>query len=144
MELRLVREFLTAKSTTGRLWIDGEWFCWTLEDPVRPPGVKIKGNTAIPAGRYQVIISFSNRFKRPLPLLLKVPMFEGIRIHPGNSAANTEGCLLVGYSRTTDWIYESRRAFEDLFQRITTAANKEKIWISIENPPAVEGSRGRI
>ena len=86
MELRLVRETFTAVSTIGRLMVDGLFDSYTLEDVVRD-GPKIPGRTAIPYGRYQVIIDYSNRFKRPMPLLLNVPGFTGIRIHQGNTDA---------------------------------------------------------
>lgn len=131
MILELKRQVLTDKSTIGRLSVDGREFCWTLEDVVRPDGVKIYGKTAIPAGQYEVIINWSNRFKRLLPLLLRVPRFEGIRIHSGNTAENTEGCILVGYTMRRDWIGQSRLAFRDLFGLMREAAGKEKIHIGI-------------
>ncbi len=84
MELRIKRTDFSDQSTIGELSVNGQFECYTLEDKVRPE--KIAGKTAIPAGRYEVVISFSQRFQRPLPLLLKVPNFEGIRIHPGNTA----------------------------------------------------------
>ena len=91
--------------TISGITIDGEWACWGLEDPVREiPGQpvstwKIHGKTAIPAGRYKVIIDMSARFRRLLPLLLDVPGYSGVRIHAGNTAADTEGCILVGNER---------------------------------------------
>ena len=81
MELRIKRTDFSDQSTIGELSVNGQFECYTLEDKVRPE--KIAGKTAILAGRYEVVISFSQRFQRPLPLLLKVPNFEGIRIHPG-------------------------------------------------------------
>ena len=89
MELSLKRLWLSETTTVGTLAIDGTFECYTLEDKVREK--KIKGITAIPAGRYKVIITESPRFKRPLPLQLNVPGFEGVRIHPGNDAGDTEG-----------------------------------------------------
>ncbi len=131
MELRLTRQILSARSTVGILTFDGQFECYTLEDVVRAPGVKIFGETAIPAGRYEVVINFSQRFKRMMPLLLNVPNFDGIRIHSGNTAENTEGCILVGLTKGDDQIGESRRAFANLFPKLVEAAKKEKIFITI-------------
>ena len=102
MKLTLARRIFTTQSTIGELAVDGNFECFTLEDPVRPK--KIRSVTAIPAGTYTVAITFSPRFGTELPLLLDVPEFEGIRIHPGNTATDTEGCLLVGKSRAIDTI----------------------------------------
>jgi hypothetical protein len=129
MNLTVARKEFTEKSTIGDLLIDGEFECFTLEDCVRP--AKIMGMTAIPAGTYEVVINFSGRFKRPLPLLLKVPDFEGVRIHPGNTDADTEGCILVGRMKQPDFIGESRVAFEALFTKMQAAATREKIFIEI-------------
>lgn len=116
MKLTLIRNKSSGKSTIGRLLIDGVFQCWTLEDVVRP--AKIAHETAIPAGTYKVIITESARFKRRLPLLVGVPGFEGIRIHPGNSAADTDGCILVGTSTAPDWVGGSRVAFDALFAKL--------------------------
>lgn len=88
------------RNIIGAMHIDGEFFCWTLEDEKRADGVKVKHKTAIPTGKYEVIVNRSNRFKRQMPLLLKVPMFEGIRIHGGNTSKNTSGCILVAKNRS--------------------------------------------
>ena len=131
MELRLVRETFTAASTIGRLWIDGLFECFCLEDVVHD-GPKIPGHTAIPYGRYQIIIDFSSRFGRALPRLLNVPGFTGIRIHPGNDAGDSSGCILVGRTKGHDFIGESRAAFSVLFLKLNAALQKEKIFITIE------------
>jgi len=135
MELTLKAFAKSEKSTISKLYVDGVYQCDILEDTVRPVGqLKIFGKTAIPAGKYQVIVTMSNRFKRLLPLLVNVPGYEGIRIHPGNSAIDTEGCLLPGtYSESTkDWVSGSVIAFNKLFAKIsTTIALKQKIWITI-------------
>lgn len=115
--LQLTRKYLTAFSTIGEIYIQSEFQCYSLEDQVRS-GPKVVGKTAIPYGTYDVIVSYSNRFKRRLPLLLDVPEFEGIRIHPGNSPADTSGCILVGRTRGVDWIGESRLAFDPLYLKI--------------------------
>lgn len=124
MKLRLKREDYSDARTIGRLSIDGEDFCWTLEDRVRT-GPKVYGQTAIPAGTYAVRLTMSPRFGRILPLLVDVPGFDGVRIHPGNTAADTEGCLLVGTGRTEDTITGSRDAFNALMARMEHATDIE-------------------
>lgn len=131
MEMKLVRKELTNNSTIGELSVNGKFECFTLEDRVRP--VKIKGETAIPLGAYEVVVTFSNRFKKPLPLFLNVPGFEGVRIHPGNTKKDTEGCILVGQTKSKDMVGKSRAAFDILFAKIKAAAQKEKIFIEIVN-----------
>lgn len=81
-EMLITRRTYTRNSTIGDLYIDGQYFSHTLEDTIRE--VKVAGVTAIPYGRYEVIINFSNRFQRPMPLLLNVPGFLGVRIHGGS------------------------------------------------------------
>jgi len=130
MNLTLTRDTFTTKSTTGILQA-GKWTCFTLEDRVRE-GPKVPGETAIPYGLYEVIISFSARFKRPLPLLLNVPGFEGIRIHPGNTDKDTEGCILVGQTRSANFIGGSKAAFGELFPLLQAAAEIEKVYIQIK------------
>lgn len=117
MKLEVRRKVFTNKSTIGEMYIDGVFECYTLEDVVRS-GPKVHSETAIPTGTYKVIVNMSNRFKRLLPLLLKVPEFEGIRIHPGNTDVDTEGCILLGSSKGTDIIYNSRVAFDKFFAKI--------------------------
>jgi hypothetical protein len=130
MELILLRSDLTPTRTIGRLYLATPE-CWTLED-ARREGPKVPGETAIPAGRYQVKITKSQRFNRMLPLLLDVPGFEGIRIHSGNSASDTAGCVLVGRSRTENTILESRLALEALMPKIADAqARGQDVWVTI-------------
>ena len=130
MEITLIRNQKTAKSTIGDLAINGNFECFILEDIEREE--KIKGKTAIPVGRYEIVLTYSNRFKKVLPLLLKVPNFEGIRIHSGNTAKDTEGCLLTGKNKAVDMVGNSRMAFESLFAKLKIAAAKEKIFITIK------------
>lgn len=130
MQLRVIREPSTNAATLGSLWIDGAWQCWTLEDVMRPPGVKVPGETAIPAGRYAVRLTPSARFGRTLPELLNVPNFVGVRIHAGNRASDTQGCILVGAERGGLWIAQSRPAMEKLMAKLVTA---EDITVRIYN-----------
>lgn len=129
MEILVTREPTANGCTIGTMTIDGAFECYTLEDVVRPAGEKVYGQTAIPEGRYRVKLTMSNRFKIVLPLLENVPNFEGVRIHPGNTAADTDGCILVGQSKTSNSIGASRLAFDRLFARLQ--ACKEDIWITV-------------
>ena len=120
------------KYTIGRLFIGCVYQCYTLEDKVRE-GPKIMHKTAIPAGRYRVIIDHSTRFDKDLPHILDVPEFEGIRIHSGNTDEDTSGCILVGTTWTKgDFIGNSRLAFNQLFPQIKEAiASGEKVFIEV-------------
>lgn len=140
MNLTLWRNPSSNGCTIGELDIDGVLECYTLEDVVREQtGVpvaewKVKGETAIPVGRYRVTISMSDRFKRELPILNMVPGFSGIRIHPGNTAADTEGCLLVGTQAMQGAVANSRQAFAALFDKIQVALeNGDDVFIDIKN-----------
>lgn len=135
MELILQREVLTGQSTIGQLTVNGEWACHTLEDVKRPLGVKVEGKTAIPDGRYQVVIDLSARFKRLMPHILDVPNFSGVRIHSGNTSQDTEGCILIGLTRGTDFIGESRLAFEKFYPILQQGLqNGGEVWLTIQNP----------
>lgn len=136
MELKLNRIFLGSSATIGELYVDGEHIADTLEDRVRPEGEKIYGKTAIPEGAYEMVLSYSPRFKKILPEILNVPNFTGIRIHCGNSSANSSGCILVGTwdGEKEDWVSDSKVAFNKLMSLLQKAAdNKEKITITINN-----------
>lgn len=121
MKLEVIRDTFTNKTTIGKLYIDGKYQCETLEDLVRPTGVKVFGETAIPKGEYEIVINFSEKYKKPMIQIMNVPNFSGIRIHSGNKAEDTEGCILVGTSRSKDWISGSVKAFTPLFDKIDTA-----------------------
>jgi len=118
MKLRVFRKEYTDKSTIGDFYIDKDHFAYTLEDTCRAKGVKIAGETAIPEGTYQIILDFSNRFQRDMPHILDVPGFTGIRIHPGNTNANTSGCLLIGFAKGKDEIWDSKAAYNALYERL--------------------------
>lgn len=133
MELDLFRDKPLAHATTGMLSVDGifEYIC---EDVVRPPGsAKVYGQTAIDAGRYEVVITWSERFERRLPLLLSVRNFTGVRFHPGNSEKDTDGCLLPGQHRdeAAGTVQQSVLAFNALFAQIDAALLVGKVFITI-------------
>ena len=115
LRLALYRTHHAATHTTGTLWVDGVEFCKTLEDAVR--AIKVYGETAIPTGTYQVLINYSPKFNRRLPLLQNVEGFAGIRLHPGNTVADTAGCPLVGMTvdEHTGVLKASKQAFDKLF-----------------------------
>ena len=138
MKLRVERQIFDDESTLGELFIDGAEECFVLEDAVREvpdkpvEEWKVAGKTAIPYGTYKLIINHSQRFNRDLPLLLDVPGFSGVRIHPGNTAIDTEACLLVGRRRGEDFVGESRAAFGLLYPKLVAAlAAGDEITIEI-------------
>jgi uncharacterized protein DUF5675 len=131
--------------------------CFILEDRVRAAGVKVQNETAIPAGRYRVIVDWSNRFKKYAFHILNVPNFTGIRIHSGNTDKDTDGCLLVGQERALNAVFQSRTAFGALWEKLTEEAGwdeehdcqafkmKEETWITIEDDPqALAACRNRV
>lgn len=132
MLIEVIRVMCGPDCTIGKMYVDGVDQCYTLEDVVRPDGVKIYGETAIPNGRYRVIINRSNRFKCDMPLLLDVPNFTGIRIHPGNTAADTHGCILVGLEQRESALIGSRLAYDALFHKIRDALSGGEVWIEIK------------
>src|SRR5262249_34327331 len=138
MLLTLKRSVFTDKSTTGDLAVDGQFEAFTLEDVARQK--KIKHETCIPAGRYNVIINHSQRFNRDLPLLENVPNFDGIRIHPGNSDKDTSGCVLVGQTKSQDLaaIRESRLT---LCSRRSKPRSTAAIKLKSRSPAALIKSR---
>ena len=132
MQIKVVRKEFTEKSTIGELFIDNNFFCYTLEDKVRAETeAKVYGQTAIPKGKYEVIINYSNRFKQQMPLLLNVKGFEGIRIHKGNTDVDTHGCLLLGKSKSKDFIGLSNLAYNEFMMMLKKATKGEKITIEI-------------
>lgn len=145
MEIKVKRIAKKDTYTIGKMYIDGEWVCDTLEDSVRP--VKIKHETAIPAGRYKVAMTvkspkYSNfakykwaqKWDGKLPRLLDVPGYEGILMHVGNSNADTSGCLLVGKNKVVGKLVESTKTFTALMDKYLVPARdrREEIWIEIE------------
>ena len=142
-DLLLKRTIFTDRSTIGELYRTdtNEMICYILEDEARALGVKIKDKTCIPAGDYKIRITPSNRFKRDLPLIYNTPQltvsdgvhtWEGIRIHAGNSDADSSGCQLPGTTKALDIVYDSRKAFDKLFAVITEMLhNKQELTYTI-------------
>lgn len=144
MKLLLKRKFKGPEYTIGDLFIDGKFFCNTLEDTVRilpllcsdtPQGIKCRCKEkeyvriAIPAGHYKVTMKQSPRFKRVLPYLHDVPHFLGILIHSGNDASHTEGCILVGKNTVKGKVFESRATSDKLNEILS---REKEITIDIE------------
>lgn len=120
-----------------------EWFCNTMEPTTRkltsrmPLTIirrhKIIGKTAIPTGRYRILITRSRRFGRWLPLLLNVKGFEGIRIHAGNKPEDTRGCILPGFNRRKGYVLDSTKCVQQLMRRMTEAMEKgEKVFVKVK------------
>ena len=135
MELTVKRTQPTDNYTAGHLYINGEYFCDTLEDKVRKLTSidnKVYGRTAIPSGTYPVIMDYSPRFKKPLPHVLDVPYFSGIRIHSGNETEDTNGCILVGSYYRAGYITNSKDTMSKLSARLTECINNgERITLTI-------------
>ena len=142
MEILVKREYKKKDYTIGKMYINGEYFCDTLEDTDRGltqimtlseiKEVKEYGRTAIPAGRYPIAYTYSNRFKKHLPLLLNVPAFEGVRIHSGNTHNDTEGCILLGENKAVGKVLNSRKTMDEFLRILNPAIDAcENIWIKI-------------
>ena len=136
MEIKLKRNPPSPKATLGSFFVDGKMLCFTLEDVDRfleTGGQKVPKQTAIPRGRFRIVIDMSNRFQRPMPHILNVPQFEGVRIHTGMTSEDTEGCIIVGMSTGQDQISDSWHAFGLLLCWMLGAVlSGEEIWITIE------------
>lgn len=138
MNIKIQRKLGNAKFTEGRMYIDGVFECFTLEDADRrleAGGTKVQNQTAIPKGIYEVKWTMSNRFKKDMPILLNVPGFSGVRIHAGNDDGDTEGCILVGAlndSMDDDFIGASRVAVDRLYPKIKHAVlSGKKVTLEI-------------
>lgn len=141
MELIVRRSWPSKFATVGVLFVDGEMECFTLEDVVREvkgqpvASWKVQDRTAIPEGRYPVTVDYSAHFGCDMAHVLNVPGFEGIRIHWGNKAADTDGCVLLGDVRQVDWVGDSRKAYLRWFPRLQAAiAAEEEVWITLRPP----------
>ena len=131
MKLVVCREPSSHTCTIGDLYINGVWYAFTLEDVIRKD--KIAGQTAIPEGLYEVDITHSPRFKCDLPLIKNVPNFTGVRIHAGNTDADTEGCILVGLRRGDEAIFDSRKALAEVMAKIREGLSGG-VTLEIQNP----------
>lgn len=124
----------------GKLYINGKYFCDTLEDVDRGlddsmteeeiKRLKVKGQTAIPVGIYTVLMTYSPKYQKIMPLINNVKGYSGIRIHSGNSSKDTEGCLLVGKNTVVGRLTDSRNTFNALFKRLLQKGSN-KITIEI-------------
>jgi len=141
MLLRVDRRYKKSAYTIGKLYVDGVYVCDTLEDAVRP--YKIAHETAIPAGTYELTMNaISPKFQYHkwalpyggfIPRLLDVPNYSGVLIHPGNTAADTDGCILVGRNRAVGKVLDSQATFKTLMDRYLWPAKLrgESITISL-------------
>jgi len=141
MELLLDRKYRKEKYTIGNLYINGSYFCSTLEDPDRDLNKngkfdngekKIYGETAIPNGRYLVILSYSSKFKRILPEIINVNSFSGVRMHRGNTVKDTNGCPLVGENKVVGGLINSAYWEKKLIAELKKVKEDERIWITVK------------
>jgi hypothetical protein len=143
MLIEIIRDSFSDISSAGKLLINGEFVCFTLEDCARAYGIKVDGKTCLPSGTYAVTITPSARFKRPMILLYTNPKdlscehggirFTGIRLHGGNTVENTEGCVLVGRIRdSVDRVHGSEEQL--VFNRVKAAIDSgDKVNLVIRN-----------
>ena len=128
MKIKVDRIYKGESYTIGKMYLNGEYFCDTLEDAIRP--VKIPNETAIPAGTYKVEVTYSPRFKRNLPLLIDVPNYTGIRIHNGSNKDHTSGCILVGFNTSKGILSDSRKISDKLTEKLKSLSEPIEIEIS--------------
>lgn len=141
MKLTLKRIALRPTYTIGKLYIDDVYFCDTIEDTVRDLNKngkfdngekKVHSKTAIPYGTYEIKWTYSLRFKKYTPQLMNVPSFEGIRIHAGNTSADTEGCLILGKNKQVGKVLNSRATINKFYPIIKEACSNGKVTIEIK------------
>lgn len=135
MDIEVIRETFESEYTEGKMYLNEEYFCDTLEDTVRILNEyedKIFGKTAIPMGRYLVELTYSLKFNKVLPEVIGVPYFEGIRIHNGSFPENTEGCILVGEKYKDGMLTNSKKTLSKLMNILNKAVKDgEDIFLSI-------------
>lgn len=139
MRLTLIRIANRPTYCIGKLYIDGVYFCDTIEDTdmglkdemslEEILSKKVKGETAIPSGIYQVTITYSPKYKKNMPLINNVKGYSGIRIHSGNTSKDTEGCLIVGKNKEVGKVLDSRVTYNALYKRLVQT--KDRIIIDI-------------
>ena len=153
MEVKVKRIARRDNYTIGKMYVNGEYVCDTLEDTDRGltskmsvaqiSGMKVHGETAIPTGRYLVDMkTVSPRFggrpqyqfcKGRLPRLCNVPAYQGVLVHCGNTANDTEGCILVGENKAVGQVLNSTATFRKIYTMLKAADERgERIWITIE------------
>jgi hypothetical protein len=134
MRFVLTRTDKTEKSTIGDLTLDSKHICYMLEPPEKTPKGKVIP-VCIPVGLYQIQNTHSNRFNRTMPQLMNVPGRSGIRIHTGNSAVDTEGCLLPGFDKGPNYVGSSRRAVDEVYRLIAAGLqhDPDDVWIEVRN-----------
>lgn len=136
MELLLIRKFPRQNYTIGKLYVNGGFYCHTLEPPVRDYDhgeQKVYGNSAIPKGTYKINYRQSTTYNRKMPYLCNVPYFTGVMIHTGNTVKDTKGCILVGLNLLVGKLCNSRSMFRELDIEMQAAVKrKESITIKIE------------
>ena len=142
MELKLERKYRSNNYCIDKLYINGKYFSDALEDPDRGltdtmsleeiKKIKIKDNTCIPYGTYNVTITYSPRFKRNLPLINNVKGFEGIRVHNGNTPQDSSGCVLLGFNKIKGQVINSKDTVNKFIDIVQKVLNKgEKVTITI-------------
>lgn len=141
MNIQLKRIAKKETYTIGKLYLDGIYFCDTIEDKDRGLNQtmlindikkkKVYGETAIPTGTYKLVIDYSNRFKKNMAHILNVPGYEGIRIHTGNTAKDSLGCIIVGKNKVVGKVVESRDTYNQLFPILQKAFKEGEIKITI-------------
>lgn len=139
--LRLERRHKKADYTIGKLFVDGAYFCDTCENTDRGlyqgmtmdevKSIKIAGKTAIPCGTYEITMTHSPRFDKILPLLNSVTGYDGVRIHSGNTAKDTEGCILPGKNTIKGGVSNSKATCDILFQIISNGIGQGRVFITI-------------
>ena len=135
MELQLKRLYRKSEYTIGKLYIDGVYFCDVVEDKDRClysymnigeiSKIKVKDKTAIPYGKYKVRLSMSPKYKKILPEIMNVPGFTGVRIHSGNYASDSSGCLIVGKNTVKGGVTQSKVTMSKLMEKLKGKTNIE-------------------
>lgn len=140
MKLKVIRKYFKDTYTIGKLYINDEYFCDTLEDKNRDLNkngkfdngeVKVYSETCIPFGTYNIKLTYAPKFKRELPWLQNVPHFSGILIHRGTTSKNTSGCILVGENKVVGKLINSAN-YEQKLVKLIKEAETKKEPISIE------------
>lgn len=142
MNINVKRIARKADYTIGKLYIDGKYFCDTLEDTDRGLSqempfdylkhAKVYGVTAIPTGEYELKWTYSPKYRRYMPQIMNVPAYEGIRIHSGNTDKDTLGCILLGENKVVGKVINSRVTCDRFYNIVEQACRAEKVTINIE------------